>query len=274
MSELNVGQQKLAILPILRRGDVPSNVSRNSRRNPRREARSHKRPRNANRYAQAPPQRRDQKVVPSSTVKSIFDITRFLKSKHGLDLSAMSPGMLSFMKGHVREFLGTQQPIFKLRTSFTTLTTSGANLTQVVAMDVTGLSPWSSFANIFDEYRVRKAVLHIVQLYTGYGGTASTLAAMPIIVVVDYDDSSALASLANAIQYDTAKIVHFGSANPKVHNSKEAIPEGQPDLAWVTTASPTVPFWWKFWSLTTLVPSTAAVGYCYIEAEVEFRQVA
>ncbi len=182
--------------------------------------------------------------------------------------------MTKFMRGHVREFLGTQQPIFKLRTGFTTLTSSGTNLTQVVAMDVTGTTAWSSFANIFDEYRVRRASLHIVPLYQSYGSAATALAAMPIIVVVDYDDATAIASLSNAIQYDTEKIIYLGNANLKLLSAREAYPEGQPDLAWVTTASPTTPFWWKFWSLTTLIPSSAALGYCYIEAEIEFRQVA
>ncbi len=179
-----------------------------------------------------------------------------------------------FYRHHVREFLGTQQPTFTLRTSFTTLTTSGTNLTQVIAMDVTGISPWSSLANLFDEYRVMKAKLHIVPLYQSYGASATALAAMPVITVIDYDDSTALGSLAAAVQYDTMKIIHLGGSNSKVHSAKEAHPEGIPDLTWVTTATPTVPFWWKFWSLTTLVPTSAAVGYAFIEAEVEFRQVA
>lgn len=181
---------------------------------------------------------------------------------------------LKWMKGHVREFLGTQQPIFTLKTGITTLTTSGTNLTQVVAMDVTGVTAWSSLANLFDEYRVRKAVLHIMPLYQSYGASATTIAALPIIVVVDYDDATAIASSTNAQQYDTYKLLYLGSASCKTLKSKTAYPEGQPDLAWVTTASPTVPFWWKFWSVTSLVPSSAQVGYAYIEAEIEFRQVA
>lgn len=179
-----------------------------------------------------------------------------------------------FLRSHVSVVFGTQEPTLTLRTGITTLTSSGTNLTQVVAMDVTGIAAWTSFANIFDEYRVKRAKLHIVPLYSGYGATASALAAMPIIVVIDYDDATAIGSLTNAIQYDTQKILHMGSAFPKEMNSKLAMPQGQPDLAWVTTATPTVPFWFKFWSITTLIPSTAALGYAYIEAEVEFRQVA
>jgi len=175
--------------------------------------------------------------------------------------------------GSIRTVLGTQQPVMKLRTSFTTLSTTGTpNLVQVVSMDVTGTTQWASFANIFDEYRVRRATLKVVPQYTGFGSTAAALSAMPVICAVDYDDGTAISSLANAIQYDSAKVIYLGSAKPSTMKIT-ASPEGQPDLAWVTTATPTVPFWFKFWSLSTLIPTSATIAYCYIEHEIEFRQI-
>ncbi len=204
----------------------------------------------------------------------LISLSRSLKQVHGITLESLSLDQIKFMRNHVREFMGTQQPIITVRTGLTTLTTTGTNLTQVVAMDVTGIAAWSSFAAIFDEYRVKRAVLHVVQNYSGYGASATTLAAMPVIVVIDYDDATALGSSTNALQYDTLKIIHLGTSKPGQHKSKPALPEGQPDLAWVTTSSPSIPFWWKFWSITTLVPATAAVGACWIECEIEFRQVA
>ncbi len=209
-----------------------------------------------------------------SLSRSFSSVHNKLLTVHKVDLTSVSTENLKFIRGHVRNFLGTQQPVFTFRTGFTTLTTTGTNLTQVVAMDVTGVTAWSSLANIFDEYRVRRAVLKMVPSYVGFGASATTLAAMPCIVVVDYDDATAIASLSNAIQYDTSKVVMFGTSNPKVMMSEHAQPEGQPDLAWVTTAAPTTPFWFKFWSITSLIPSSAAIGSCFIEAEIEFRQVA
>ncbi len=194
------------------------------------------------------------------------------KSKKGKQLDHFGKPIRMF-SGQVRNVLGTQQPVLTMRTGLTTLTTSGTNLTQVVGMDVTGISAWSSAANLFDEYRVRAAKLVITPLYSGYGASATTLAAMPVICVVDYDDATALGTASAALQYDTAQVLFLGSMNPKV-STVLAEPEGQPDLAWVTTSSPTVPFWWKFWSLTTLVPSTASVGQIFIEVEIEFRQLA
>lgn len=160
-----------------------------------------------------------------------------------------------------------------MRTGTTSLTTSGTNLTQVVGMDVTGITQWSSIANLFDEYRVRSAKLVVAPSYSGYGAAATSLAAMPVVCVVDYDDATAIASSTNAMQYDSAEIFYLGSSAPKTH-VKSAYPEGQPDLAWVTTASPTVPFWFKFWSLTSLVPTSAQVGTVFLEVEIEFRQLA
>ncbi len=212
------------------------------------------------------------------TSSKIVDGVKCLQKIKNLSLDpsadlALSHPTLRRYRGQIRNFLGTQQPVVRVRTGITTLTTSGANLTQVVGMDVTGISGWSSWAALFDEYRVRRATLHIVPLYVGFGASATTLAAMPIVSVIDYDDATALASSSAAFQYDTLKSHFFGSMNPKVMTHL-ALPEGHPDLAWVTTASPTVPFWWKFWSVQTLVPSTAAVGTIWIEVELELRQVA
>lgn len=175
--------------------------------------------------------------------------------------------------GSIRNVLGTQQPVICLRTGFSTLTTTATpNLIQVVSMDVTGITQWASFANIFDEYRVRKASLKVVPAYVNFGAAATALSAMPCICVVDYDDGTALSSLSNAIQYDSAEIMYLGSNDSRTL-SITAFPEGQPDLAWVTTSSPTVPFWFKFWSISTLIPNNAAIGYCYLEVEIEFRQI-
>ncbi len=218
--------------------------------------------------------KKHKKKVASSSSRSFSSVHKKLISVHNVDVTKISLENIKFIRGHVRNFLGTQQPIFTFRTGVTSLVTSGTNLLQVVGMDVTGVTAWSSLAAIFDEYRVRRAVLKMMPSYAGFGASATTLAAMPIVVVVDYDDATALASLTNAMQYDTSKIVYFGGSHPKVLTSEHALPEGQPDLAWVTTASPTVPFWFKFYSVTSLVPSSAQVGTCFIEVEIEFRQVA
>lgn len=188
-------------------------------------------------------------------------------------LSSLDSEKRKFYRSYVPEFLGTQQPTFRLRTGFTTLTTTATpNLVTVIGMDSSGITQWTGLAAIFDEYRILKAKLHVQPTYQSFGASATAIAAMPVICVVDYDDATALSSLTNAIQYDTARTLYMGASNCKTH-IVEARPEGQPDLAWVTTASPTIPFYWKFWSVSTLIPTSLGMGYAYIEVEIEFRQV-
>lgn len=179
---------------------------------------------------------------------------------------------LKLVRDMIPTILGVQQWGMKIRTGFTSLTTTATpNLVQVVNMDVTGASIWTSLANIADEYRVKRATLHVIPQYSRFGAAATALSAMPIIVVVDYDDSTALASSSAAITYDSSKLFSYGS---EVVHKITAHPLGQPDMAWVTTATPVVPFWFKFWSVSTLIPNNAAIGFCYIEMDLEFRQVA
>lgn len=79
----------------------------------------------------------------------------------------LNDDQLRFLRSHVSVIFGTQEPTLTLRTGFTSLvTTATPNLVQVVAMDVTGFAAWSSFANIFDEYRVKRAKLHIIPSYS------------------------------------------------------------------------------------------------------------
>jgi hypothetical protein len=175
--------------------------------------------------------------------------------------------------GLIRTVLGTQQPIIRCRTGLSNLTTTAGSVLQtVIQMDSSGVSGWSSFAALFDEYRVRKAILHVLPGFMGDisvigTGTGNT---QFVRMVVDYDDATAIASSTAAMLYDTGIDFPMGSHSPKVHKLI-ALPEGQPDLAWVTTATPSVPFWFKFYNLTTGMAASVNVGIAYIEVELEFR---
>jgi len=165
---------------------------------------------------------------------------------------------------------------FKLKTGLTTLINGAPTLNQVVAMDVTGISSWSSWAALFDEYRVHKAKMVIIPIQCYVPSTASTgtvNVGIPTGVVVDYDDATAVASTTAIMLYDTLKIVFLGRTD-EVRSTITARPEGQPDLAWVTTASPTIPFWWKFYQLLNPPANSMALAQLYLEIEIEFRQVA
>ncbi len=182
---------------------------------------------------------------------------------------------LLFMRNQVPIILGTQQMRFKLKTGLTTLINGSPTLNQVVAMDVTGISAWSSWANLFDEYRVHKAKLHILPMQCYVPSTASTGTVNVSIaagVVVDYDDATAIANTTQMMQYDTLRTVFLGRTD-ETHSTITAYPEGIPDLSWVTTSSPTVPFWWKFYHFVNPPANSMALATLYIELDIEFRQV-
>ncbi len=183
---------------------------------------------------------------------------------------------LRYARNQVPIIFGTQQMRFKLKTGLTTLQNGSPVLNQVVGMDITGIPNWSSWANLFDEYRIHKAKLVGMPITCYMPTTASTgtvNVGMPAGVVVDYDDATAIASTLALMQYDTFRLINLGRAD-ETRFSITARPEGQPDLAWVTTATPTIPFWWKFYQLITPPANTMSLAQMYLEVEVEFRQVA
>ncbi len=197
-----------------------------------------------------------------------------LMSVH-LSLARDNPDALRVARNQVPVIFGTQQMRFLLKTGITFLINGSPTLNQVVAMDVTGISNWSSWAALFDEYRVHKAKLVILplQCYVPSAAATGTVnVSIPAGVVVDYDDSTAIATTTAMMLYDTMKVVFLGRTD-EVMTTKVALPEGQPDMAWVTTTTPTVPFWWKFYQFTNPPANSMALAAMYLEVDIEFRQV-
>jgi len=170
---------------------------------------------------------------------------------------------LAHMRGLVREVMGTQQPIIRCRTGMSNLTTTAGSVLQtVIQMDVSGVSGWASFAALFDEYRVRAARIKVLPGFIGLGSAVigtGTGTVQYVRLVVDYDDSTAIANSTAALLYDAAKDFPLGSTVPQAHKLA-AHPTGQPDLAWVTTATPSVPFWFKFYNLQTGLAASSNVA--------------
>jgi len=257
--------------------DYSTPYTRKSERNRDRRDKSHKKDRKKSNNERKIVTKRSKHFLPMHLTHSLsklnIKIEELLLCTHKDILQAIKLNDLRLKqwRGMVRDFLGTQQPIFRLKTGFTTVSTTTTTLVQVVAMDVSGIPNWSSWATLFDEYRIRVAQLVCQPAYDKSGSAATALYANIMDLVVDYDDSAALASSSQAINYDTHRNVCFSGL--KLQFSALAQPEGQPDLAWVTTATPTIPFWFKFYSVSALIPNGTAIGYCHIRLEIEFRQI-
>lgn len=177
-----------------------------------------------------------------------------------------------------REVLGTQIHTIRLTTSVSALPTSGGGtVNQVVTVDPSGNADWSSgYAAIFDEYRVRKATLHVApwanQVVTST--TALSVTACPTLCVVDYDSATALASASEALQYDTKKLFYLGQVPMRGDTySIDFEPMGIPDLTWYDTSSITIVGWFKFYSLVATTLVSQNIGDFWVTHDVEFRQV-
>lgn len=82
----------------------------------------------------------------------------------------------------------------------------------VFANDPTGAVEWSSLSSLFDTYRVLAMELkYIPASYTGTLLTGGTL-----LCVMDYNDTTALASQAAALQYDSVAFRNIGTTTSPV----------------------------------------------------------
>jgi hypothetical protein len=214
------------------------------------------------------------------------DVFAFASSNNGLLLA------LKKDRGLIRQLFGVDEPVVKFKTGLSVLTTTaGGDLTQVVTMDISGMSDWSSWAAIFDEYYVKTAHLVFEPTYdqltlvqwpaannssaavpfpTNLGNVPSAAYTYAFGVVVDYDDSGALTTTTTMMAYDTLRILHAC----KRGKSKNAVANLPPDVTWVTTASPT-PVW--YYKTKALVPNVATffaslnIGQMYLSGRVAFK---
>lgn len=174
-----------------------------------------------------------------------------------------------------RKVLGTQEPVLLLRTGTSAITTSiGGIVTTVIAADVSGIVGWASWAVLFDEYQILGCVAHVV---SNYSSTQSTTR-VNVVSVIDYDDANALSSAAQGLGYDTFKVYALDSFGGKENSSQlpsqHAHPQGQPDLIWVTTATPTTPFWFKWYNFGSAGGTSTTYANVFLEFKIRFRQVA
>jgi hypothetical protein len=174
----------------------------------------------------------------------------------------------------VREVLGTQEPVVRLRTGVTALTTTGAgNLLGTINCDISGVQHWASWVTLFDEYKLVTAKLHIVPwtmpCMTTFATTPATT--IPTLFVVDYDDATPPTAVSDLLAYDSQKLFYLGSHNPKTHMVHAQF-QGIPDFSWTTTATPVIPAYFKYATFVGSPFLTLGVADIYIEFEVRFRQ--
>jgi len=127
------------------------------------------------------------------------------------------------------------------RESFSTILTTSVNATasaggvinSVMPILPTGASQWTGLANIYDEYRVLMLEVEYVPFYSSL---PSTLVGGLMVMVLDHDSATALASFAVGTQYES-----FLSApidrRLKQHYRMSSTLEAE----WINTSSPVNP---------------------------------
>lgn len=184
-------------------------------------------------------------------------------------ISAQGQAALKRSRGHlVDKMFGTQEPMLRLRSDPTTDGyTAGIADVNVEAVHFQGLHDQGSWAAVFDEYIIRRGRVYWKSYLDAIGTNNRGLAAG----VIDYDDNTAITTLANLIAYDTCKVFTPATSVDETFAWSFEI-QGPPDTAWTTTSSDYTPcyFKWNCFSGTSTIGTAYSIWY---ECEVEFRQV-
>ncbi len=143
------------------------------------------------------------------------------------------------------------------------LTTDSAGLVQsVFSNSPTSAQNWSSYAAVFDEYRVLAQIVKFEPLWAT--GGSSTIFWAPIARVVDRSDSTPLTSYALAERYDSHKKAP-GQRKWKTSWNMNSIEEA----SFTSTTTSTANAWIKIYSSGNTISTT--VGRMDIQYVVQFR---
>jgi len=172
-----------------------------------------------------------------------------------------------------KDIFGTWMPRVKFNGTTFSVTSVTGILATVVRLRPSELSYFTSFAGIFDEFRFEGP---IVATYRPSYEIASTGdgAWSWAVGVIDFVDSSALASTAGALMFDTAKIfllpMSRGSNRDETNWHTKLI--GQPDLIWRDTGDTTTDVaWWKSYNYVS-ISGSHTYGVVAWTTTIEFRQ--
>ncbi len=220
-----------------------------------------------------------QKVVHPSTFEAkilmthkdrlnfILDVAR----GRGINLKGtISAENRKFLRSIARTvFGGTQEPVIRVASDFTTLTTgAGGTLATATSYYWGGAIDNANWALVFDEVKVLSGMFEIWP-------AANPAVAAICVFVIDYDNNTVLASNAAALAYDTRYVIEGndpGQRRPRDHGKIFVIPQGIPDKQWIdTTDTSTVSAYLKTFSDTAAM--STQLFRVFFEMEVKFRQV-
>jgi len=209
-------------------------------------------------------------VVGSGSPEEV--LSRFQSMKSGD--SQKFGTMRTMFRNMSKDIFGTWMPKLKFHTTTTSIAGVTGVLTSVMRLRASDLAYFNSLSGIFDEYRFSGPVK------VNYRATyeiASTGNIWPYAIgVIDFVDSTVLASIAGALFFDTEQI--FLLAMPRASEGSPIVTWktkliGQPDLVWLDTGVQSVDVaWFKTYNYLN-VTGSLTYGAAEWVAEVEFRQL-
>ncbi len=189
-------------------------------------------------------------------------------------------------------FKGTQNPTFRLYIVYTELTfpaaSGGSPYTSVFPIEGAALGNFSDFAAVFDEYRVISGMVeyrrkNVMNIRNSSATTDILCPGVNGLAVIDYDDNTAIASMAAGTLYDTKKRVNFayvqsGPMSCEEDDSRDVARwplkfEKLPDQDWIDsgTGSTDFAYWKPFVQTGDLPPSAWILGYLSGWVDVQYR---
>jgi len=144
------------------------------------------------------------------------------------------------------------------------------------SFQLTDIGQYNSWTNIFDQYRIREIEVWLVPQQSET--TANTSMGL-MTSVIDYDDATALTTIANALDFENALTTsgmagHYRRFVPHVAMAAYAgafTSFANVSSPWIDAASPTVP---HYGLKTAWTPTTSAQNYSLIARyHLQFRNV-
>jgi len=163
----------------------------------------------------------------------------------------------------------------RLITSYTITTSAGGTINTVDGNNPSGANEWASLIALYDEFRVVGVRIRICPVQTGSVVNIN----MPVVIVYDNDDSTALTSVGAGYEYDTAVITNAiwtANQNCGMNGNLLELAWARPTsgrntaIAWVDVAAPGGSLGSIKWYATGL---TATTTYFVVWKEffLEFR---
>lgn len=145
---------------------------------------------------------------------------------------------------------------------------AGGTISSVLNMNPSGYTNWASFAALYDEFRIVGLKLTLISKQAFSVTAANGMG----VIVFDNDDTTALTTINDGLEYDTRMIIPAVWANDRVFVKTFVRPNSglSTNVPWIDVGTPASSLGSLKFLFTALSASTSYLDYS-IELAIEFR---